>query len=158
MATTPQQEGRRIWETIHRAAWASDHGWAVADTVRWWGGSCPKPCILAPSSSSTLMILPGWAAAGFKDQQEFLTAVGPWPSNFSLHNLLDKRGKTTCPEDFSESEIRGHMFSAQCGESVTKAGYFNLCSGHRYSCLRSSCSSEDVAERRLLLATHVLTF
>lgn len=33
-----------------------------------------------------------------------------------------------------------------------------FCSGHRYSCLRSSCSSEDVAERRLLLATHVLTF
>lgn len=128
-------EGRRLPQTLH-----------------------PGPAIFLNSN-----VLPGWepalwAAAGFKDQQEFLTAVGPWPSNFSLHNLLDKRGKTTCPEDFSESEIRGHVFSAQCSKSVTKVQCFNLCPGHRYSCLRSSCSSEDVAERRFLLATHVLTF
>ena len=98
--------------------------------MRWWRGGCPKPCILAPTSSLTLTILLDWdpalwAVAGFKDQQEFLTAVGLWPSNFSLHNL-DKRGKTTCPEDFSEGEIRGHMFSPQCSKSVARVGYASI--------------------------------
>ena len=127
-------EGRRLPQTLH-----------------------PGPAIFLNSN-----VLPDWepalwAAAGFKDQQEFLTAVGPWPSNFSLHNLLDK-GEKPPAQRTSVSEIRGHVFSAQCSKSVTKVQRFNLCPGHRYSCLRSSCSSEDVAERRFLLATHVLTF
>ena len=105
----PSKRGEGIWEMIQQSSlgfwsWVGSGRHGEVEGRRLPQTLHPGPAIFLNSN-----VLPDWepalwAAAGFKDQQEFLTAVGPWPSNFSLHNLLDKRGKTTCPEDFSERD------------------------------------------------------